>query len=237
MSMCSSRRPVRVHQRSEIRVNREFRPAPGAPAAGRGHQARALVYPGASVGPRVQNGIRIRPAPSPLRSEVPAPRKPEFTRACGLRAGPCRPPPRAFAASLTGAGWPTDPSTRRLPMPDCNHPHHLRCQFCDPKGRMNVAVDDNGDAHALRPDAPNPSRRGMLRGAVATRRRRDRERRLGGQQHGARRRRQAGLAQPLLRAGDRQDRALGLLQQEPEGPGRGGVGRLRDAGNADAPRR
>ncbi len=50
----------------------------------------------------------------------------------------------------------------------CNHPFHSRFEFCDPKGRMNVAVDDNGEAHALRPEVENPSRRGMLRGAVAT---------------------------------------------------------------------
>ena len=33
---------------------------------------------------------------------------------------------------------------------------------------MNVAVDGNGDPQALRPQADNPSRRGVLRGAVAT---------------------------------------------------------------------
>ena len=53
-------------------------------------------------------------------------------------------------------------------MTTCNHPHHSRCEFCDPLGRMNVAVDGNGDPQALRPKANNPSRRGMLRGAVAT---------------------------------------------------------------------
>ena len=53
-------------------------------------------------------------------------------------------------------------------MTTCNHPNHLRCEFCDPKGHMNVAVDGNGDPQALRPDADNPSRRGMLRGAVVT---------------------------------------------------------------------
>ena len=53
-------------------------------------------------------------------------------------------------------------------MTTCNHPHHLRCKFCDPKGNINVAVDGNGDPQALRPDADNPSRRGILRGAVVT---------------------------------------------------------------------
>ena len=53
-------------------------------------------------------------------------------------------------------------------MTTCSHPHHSRCEFCDPLGRMNVAVDGNGDPQALRPQADNPSRRGMLRGAVAT---------------------------------------------------------------------
>ena len=53
-------------------------------------------------------------------------------------------------------------------MTTCNHPYHTRCEFCDPKGRMNVAVDGNGDPQALRPDADNPSRRGLLRGAIAT---------------------------------------------------------------------
>ena len=53
-------------------------------------------------------------------------------------------------------------------MTACNHSHHTHCQFCDPKGRMNVAVDGNGEPQALRPDTENPSRRGVLRGAVAT---------------------------------------------------------------------
>jgi acetamidase/formamidase len=53
-------------------------------------------------------------------------------------------------------------------MTTCNHPHHSHCEFCDPLGRMNVSVDGNGDPQALRPQADNPSRRGMLRGAVAT---------------------------------------------------------------------
>ena len=53
-------------------------------------------------------------------------------------------------------------------MTTCNHPYHSHCEFCDPKGRMNVAVDGNGDPQALRPEADNTSRRGMLRGAVAT---------------------------------------------------------------------
>ena len=53
-------------------------------------------------------------------------------------------------------------------MTTCNHSHHSRCEFCDLKGRMNVAVDGNGDPKALRPEADNPSRRGMLRGTVAT---------------------------------------------------------------------
>ncbi|MFZ2652248.1 MAG: hypothetical protein WA210_19295, partial [Burkholderiaceae bacterium] len=52
-------------------------------------------------------------------------------------------------------------------MTACTHSYHMRCQYCDPKGRINVAVDANGEASALRPGAENPSRRGMLRGAVA----------------------------------------------------------------------